>query len=74
MPGGHLCIVDPLGETYSFIGNKKYKMFPLVYGDILKSFKDAGFQVVQTEQHSFCNDDKYYVDSNKWHMTVGRKF
>ena len=49
-PGGHLCLVDPLGETFSLIGQKKFEMFPLVYKEVIKSLEEARFHVtISTE-------------------------
>ena len=72
-PGGHLCVVDPLGETFSLIGQKKFEMFPLVYKEVIKSLEEARFHVTQSLQKCFKNHDKHFVDSCKWHMTVAKK-
>ena len=72
-PGGHLCVVDPLGETFSLIGQKKFEMYPLVYKEVMEILEEAGFIVTHSVQKSFKNNDKYFVDSCKWHMTIARK-
>ena len=72
-PGGHLCVVDPLGETFSLIGQNKFEMYPLVYTEVIKSLEETGFDVRHSLQKSFKNHDKYFVDSCKWHMTVAKK-
>ena len=72
-PGGYISVLEPLGESFSMIGKIKFKMFPLVYSNVLKSFQDVGFQIVKTFKGSFKNDKKQYVDSNEWHLTLAKK-
>ena len=48
-------------------------MFPLVYNEVIKSFREAEFQIVRTTQKLIKNDGKGFVDSGKWHLTVARK-
>ena len=64
---------DPLGETFSLIGQKKFEMFPLVYKEVIKSFEEARLHITQSAQKCFKNHDKHFVDSYKWHMTVAKK-
>ena len=71
--GGHLCVVDPLGETFSLIGQKKFKMYPLVYKEVMARLEEAGFIVTHSVQKRFKNQDKYFVDSCNWHMTIAKK-
>ena len=72
-PEGHISILDPLGETYSKIGNVKFQMYPLFYYEVIKSFREAGFEIVKTTQKPINNDGHVYIDSGEWHLTVARK-
>ena len=72
-PEGHLCVVDPLGETFSLIDQKKFEMYPLVYKEVMESLEEAGYNVSHSVQKSFKNHDNHFVDSCKWHMTIAKK-
>ena len=72
-PGGHISVLDPLGETYSKIGNVKFQMYPLLYNEVIKSFREAGFEIVKSIQKPIKNDGNVFIDSGEWHLTVARK-
>ena len=74
-PGGHICILDPLEETYAKIGNVKFKNYPLVYDEVIKSFREAGLEIVNSSKKAIIADlsEGLPVDSRWWHLTLARK-
>ena len=71
-PGGHLVVIETLGETKAVIGKTTFKMFPLKYTDVLNCFREAEFEIVESNLYSYDNNYKF-CDSHTWHFSVIRK-
>ena len=72
-PGGHICILDPLEETYVNIGKVNFKTYPLEYDEVIKSFREAGLEIVNSSKKSIITKEERPVDSSGWHLTLTRK-
>ena len=48
-PGGHICVIDPLEQTYVLVGNVKFKNYPLVNDEVMKSFR-KGLEIVNSSK------------------------
>ena len=72
-PGGHLVVIETLQETQSLIGKETFKMFPLKYTDVLNCFKDADFEILESNLYNYSNDNSKFCDSNTWHFSVIKK-
>ena len=72
-PGGHICVLDPLEETYAKIGNVKFTNYPLVYEEVIKSFGEAGLEIVNSSKKPINTTGEMSVDSSWWHLTLARK-
>ena len=72
-PGGHICVLDPLQETHAKIGNVKFKNYPLVYDEVIKSFREAGLEIVNSSKKAIIGEEELPVDASGWHLTLARK-
>ena len=72
-PGGHICVLNPLEETYAKIGNIKFTNYPLVYEEVIKSFGEAGLEIVNSSKKAISATGEMSVDSSSWHLTLARK-
>ena len=72
-PGGHIGVLDPLEETYAKIGNVKFTNYPLVYEEVIKSFREVGLEIVHSSKKAMNANEELPVDSSWWHLTLARK-
>ena len=72
-PGGHICVLDPLEETYAKIGNVKFTNYPLVYEEVIKSFEEAGLKIVYSSKKPINAEGELPIDSSWWHLTLAKK-
>ena len=71
-PGGHICVLDPLEETYAKIGNVKFTNYPLVYEEVIKSFGEAGLEILHSSKKAIKAKEELPVDSSWWHLTLAK--
>ncbi len=71
--GGHVLVVETLNLSYVVIVGTRFRPLVLKHSEVVGSFREAGFEVLRSDEESFHDGDTSVIDSLRVHVTFARK-